>query len=265
MKYTLIEEKEIIKTYYSCKSTLKTANLFECSAPTILKIIRKHGFKPFTLSEAKRVYKVNHSFFKTIDSIQKAYWLGFILADGGITSNELSITLAKQDIDQLERFKQDIESNHPIKIYSYGIYSSCRLNIRSFELIKDLQFLGITERKSLTVKIPKLNNSVLEMCFWRGVIDGDGCFHFSKNTGQFDLKGSEFVCKSFKDLLANNNILTKTRPVPYGKVYSFHMGGNRKLYKLIKLLYSTESSLINRKRDAINKIIDFVETHPRKS
>ena len=52
----------------------------------------------------KDKYTYNHDYFENIDSPQKAYWLGFIYADGGVAiddktnSCELSIKLQASDV-----------------------------------------------------------------------------------------------------------------------------------------------------------------------
>jgi len=47
----------------------------------------------------------NHNFFETIDTEEKAYWLGFIAADGGLASNiyRLTIGLNQKDQNHLEK------------------------------------------------------------------------------------------------------------------------------------------------------------------
>ena len=59
-----------------------------------------------------------------IDTEEKAYWLGFIYADGyiinsikGKTSDAFGITLQEKDKGHLEKFKKSINSNHPILTY----------------------------------------------------------------------------------------------------------------------------------------------------
>lgn len=52
----------------------------------------------------------NKSFFKNIDSANKAYWLGFIYADGNIANNSLNIEIDYSDRYLLKRFANDIDS-----------------------------------------------------------------------------------------------------------------------------------------------------------
>ena len=55
------------------------------------------------------MYKYNENFFEKIDSPRKAYWLGFLYADGCILdqrkSKILEITLSKNDKNHLQKLK----------------------------------------------------------------------------------------------------------------------------------------------------------------
>ena len=56
----------------------------------------------------KSKYIYNKDYFKVIDSEEKAYWLGFIYADGYVCANdtgsELGIELQVGDIEHLKKF-----------------------------------------------------------------------------------------------------------------------------------------------------------------
>src|SRR5271166_7037406 len=59
--------------------------------------------------------QLNHSIFETIDSEEKAYWLGFLLADGSIQVRKnvqkiVKLALAIEDKEHLEKFKKFVNS-----------------------------------------------------------------------------------------------------------------------------------------------------------
>lgn len=69
----------------------------------------------------KRLYSLDENYFNSIDSEDKAYWLGFIFADGCISVSEgieriFSIRLSVRDIMHLEKFKVYIKTNKPIGV-----------------------------------------------------------------------------------------------------------------------------------------------------
>ena len=81
---------------------------------------RKHDISKHIIKRKK--YSVNESFFDIIDTEEKAYWLGFIMADGCICTsnssspnNRLSIILNQKDKDHLIKFKKAIDSKAPVR------------------------------------------------------------------------------------------------------------------------------------------------------
>ena len=68
-------------------------------------------------------YKYNKDYFEKIDTSDKAYWLGFLYADGCINryykndklkSMTLELGLSYKDKEHLEKFKQCLDTNIPI-------------------------------------------------------------------------------------------------------------------------------------------------------
>ena len=57
-------------------------------------------------------------YFQTIDTENKAYWLGFIYADGCVSKDlhYLTIDLSIADIDHIEKFKNEIDAHQKISI-----------------------------------------------------------------------------------------------------------------------------------------------------
>ncbi len=65
----------------------------------------------------RRKYKLNESFFEIIDSEEKAYWLGFLMADGSVRAGQsqdgtghwnIRLSLATADKERIERFIEAI-------------------------------------------------------------------------------------------------------------------------------------------------------------
>lgn len=71
--------------------------------------------------QGARKHKLNKSYFASIDSEEKAYWLGFLMADGCVykgsskNSYRLQINLSFNDRDCLEKLNESIESDYDIK------------------------------------------------------------------------------------------------------------------------------------------------------
>lgn len=130
-------------------------------------------------SQHRRKYKINHNFFKNIDTEEKAYWLGFIAADGNVRSvvtdkihrYTLSITLRESDRHHLEKFRDVLYRGDKPKITKNR--SGCVLEVSSKQNYYNLVNAGICDRKSLTLTFPTIQNALLKH-FIRGYFDGDG-------------------------------------------------------------------------------------------
>lgn len=152
-------------------------------------------------------YKINHHYFKILNR-NNAYFLGFISADGSVelrprNSGVLSIALNIKDEDILCRFKNDIATEAPIK-YKISNFNTkiAKIDICSKTIVDDLISLGITPRKSLTLKFPQIS-SEFYADFIRGYIDGDGCFRFTNKNNNKRLILEILGTKDFLDAIQN--------------------------------------------------------------
>ena len=152
--------------------------------------------KGYVIEQNKTKYTYNKDFFKVIDSEEKAYWLGFIYADGCIeekkksngkvSAMELTISLAEVDRGHLEKFLKSIESNSPIRskkaTCNGKVFPACRCAVCCTELCRDLIKLGVVPNKSLILKFPTEEQvpKYLLKHFIRGYVDGDGTVRISK-------------------------------------------------------------------------------------
>jgi hypothetical protein len=123
--------------------------------------------------KSNRTFQLNVNYFNKIDSKEKAYWYGFLWADGSVYKNNFELCLQARDKHVIEKFKKDIESTHSIKKhYKYNTY---RFLFASKEFCNKLNLLNITERKSYSSLLPKIEDKYFAN-FLMGLFDGDGCF-----------------------------------------------------------------------------------------
>ena len=87
------EIQEIISLYQEGVSSSKLQKQFRLQYHDIKEILLAHGIQVRTHRESRIKYKRNENYFSYIDTPEKAYWLGFIYADGFITKKKLMETL----------------------------------------------------------------------------------------------------------------------------------------------------------------------------
>lgn len=133
-------------------------------------------------------YSFDKSYFKQIDTEDKAYWLGFICADGYLNKrgNTLGICLSISDLQHLEKFKKSINYTGDIftrkSQYSkeHKLTEKAVIEIYSKELSKDISSYGLDFKKSHTLGIVSGIPNNLINHFIRGYFDGDGCLFFEQ-------------------------------------------------------------------------------------
>lgn len=139
----------------------------------------------------QNVTKFDEHIFDEIDTEEKAYWLGFLFADGGLSSHpengkaryEIELSLKNSDKEHLHKFnkfmkciKDNVKTS---KVKAGGKeYARCRWRITNKHLWETLNNYGCTPQKSLTLEFPEeliFSDKSLIRHFIRGYFDGDGC------------------------------------------------------------------------------------------
>lgn len=218
-KFTIEEEKTIIEEYQNGSSFATLGKKYTCSPSTISNILRAYNIKARTPSEARRnylKYEIDEAFFEEINTPEKAYWLGFMYADGYISktnsyTNYFGLSLASRDIDALKKFKKALKTNAAIHNYisttgfSEKETSYSRLLIGNNKIVADLEKWGVVEHK--TFKITTLPEILFLDDFIRGYIDGDGSL--VKRTKRLIISGG-------KEFLLN---IAEYLNIPYAGLY----------------------------------------------
>lgn len=257
---------DLKQNYLELKSIRKVAKNFNISTETVRCKLKNLG----VLNKPLIRYTCNDNLFSQ-DTPESFYWAGFIAADGCIKLHSkkykyLSIGLAIEDQNHLEKFKKIIEFNGPIlrKKDSDG-NESVEIAIRSDKIFDDLQRFKITERKSLTLKFPEfvINH---EHCvhFLRGYFDGGGSFYEENpKNGRgikqiyFSTRGTKEFLTIFKSIFEDKLGFDKNpnKPRLNSDIYALEYGGNGKVGKIAKYLYqnSTENLRLDRKFEFAKK------------
>lgn len=266
---------EIALRYQSGHGSPRLAKEYGCSKFTVLVNLERLGVPRRDPSSARREYACDHAFFDTVDTEAKAYWLGFIAADGSITEggNVLSITLGEQDADHLALFRDALGDPRPIRFYEPGRVCKdgrkmrlARYSVASREMAAGLAVYGVVPRKSQTVPWPALPGELLPH-YLRGYIDGDGCFSVSSGklrTIQFRLVGNEPFLQGCAAYLESQGI-PRPRVFKHSEncnIYCLCCGGTNRVRKVAELVYAGASVWLGRKRDLVDH---FRPSRPHRS
>ena len=181
----LLQNYEHLKDlYFSGVSLTQLSKMFKISRNSIARLFKNNNI---SVINSQNVTKFNDTIFDIIDTEEKAYWLGFIFADGNISKefNTLEISLQANDCGHLKKFLNFLNHNNPNLIHYRKIkgHNTCRVNITNKHLKNVLVSYGCVPNKSLILKFPDKNifkSEDLIKHFIRGYFDGDGCISYNK-------------------------------------------------------------------------------------
>lgn len=223
-------------------------------------------------------YTFNERYFEEIDSANKAYWLGFIYADGYISSKRnqsnrvLGIALSIKDKKHLDKFNNCLESNVKIKSYieSNGFGKGneyCRIVYTSQKLTDDLIKHGVYEHKSCILSNPNISEKYIKD-FIRGYFDGDGSIWKQDNATQFNISivGTNELLMFIQNYLLKNGIISRYYPLNKRRknqiVSNFKFGGNNLAYKFLQYLYENSEMYLDRKMKLYLELKEKINSHP---
>ncbi len=169
-----------IKLYNSGKTFNEISILLNKPMTSIWRLIKNDVIirKLNDYREKLRTYSLDENFFEFINTRDKAYILGFLLADGHRTSKLFQIRLKLQERDKyiLEKIKIVMGYDKPL-LYSKKRKESHQnqfsLIICSRKICDDLEKFGIVKNKTFNITIPIIDN-MLFIDLFRGYFDGDG-------------------------------------------------------------------------------------------
>jgi hypothetical protein len=236
---------------------------------------RRHGDPSITLARGgdhggprgggggRRKYSLNDEYFDQIDTPDKAYWLGFIAADGCILEDPsgrpsyLRVELAQCDDDHLRTLCVNLGSDRPVL---YGQGCAC-VSFGSRHMANALCRLGVMPRKSLIVE-PWDGPADLMPHYWRGLFDGDGTIFTSKGSWCVGICGS-LACVAAFGSWARGITGGRSQPRSVRKdseCWQWTSQGSRKSQLLAAALYGYAPVALERKHLLAQELcaIDFV-------
>ena len=241
----------------------------------ILKQFKDQSFSLLSLKQRqnnKARYIYDEHFFEVIDTEEKAYWLGFLYADGCITERSVRLELGLMDKEHIEKLKKSIQYDAAHLYFRPDGIDSVLLNISSKVMVEDLVKLGCTVKKTFTLTFPTEDQVPLELIhhFMRGYFDGDGCIYVHEKfrcsvsltgTYQFLDKYQEVVNK----FIGKTNRLKLTKCHTNSYIYSLVYGGNQQVKKIYDFLYKNATVYLNRKKEKFEAVRSRLKTKSQKS
>lgn len=256
--YTMLNENDIddICQRYNNGETAKSIlhdyqNVIKCEN-SIIKIAKNAGVK---IRSAKRYTKVDETYFDVIDTENKAYILGLLLADGfvlegkGLRANRTpswGIGLKKEDVYILEFIRQNVgAATKKFLVRKKDGFS--QLIISSRHMVETLSQYSIVPQKTYKVCYPfKSKEFPCNAHVIRGFFDGNGSV---TKTGRCFFYGNEEILNTIRNILVDEARMSYRR-IGYNKanhIWYFSFSSKDDLAKFKNYIYSSATIYMMRK------------------
>lgn len=244
----VLKKEDLVKAINNNLAINETAVKLGFHRTTVSKVAKKYGFK-FKKDNRGGLNKiVTHNPFKDLNNPETNYWLGYLAADGWLSTNKWTISFLQysEDYEQVVLYRDFIDTN--LSLHQIKGCNGQSVNFGNKSTYNFLIALGFSPRKAKTFEYKgNLNGD-----FLRGYFDGDGSVSMRrpKITTSSEL---------FRDQIIQ---IFNT----YNIDYSFHRKGLKKdcydIFILLKgrqsfydLIYENEGPYLKRKHDALLAIL----------
>lgn len=206
-------------------------------------LLQKYNYK--SLHDGKKY--CNSNYFETINTKEKAYWLGFFSADGYVNQLTRSVEFCLKDEEAVILFKEVLKSQHKISCKNGKYY---RISIKDKKMSQDLLSLNLDNNKTYNYSIPidKIPEKLMSH-FLRGYFDGDAYIGISSQN-KFVISVTEASNKVMIDI---QKILKKELDIDFNirynkrNLYVFSVAG-KKAQKILEYVYKDSNKKIRLER-----------------
>lgn len=212
--------------------------------------------------------KLNSDFFYIIDTESKAYWLGFLYADGHVNKEgtQVAVNLKRDDKQHLEMlaniFNAKVFDKETFDRRTNKTYLGSSVYISSVDICTTLKGMGFNNQKTYsndTIVLSFVPGHLFNH-FVRGFFDGYGTISSVINKEfVFSIAGLNVkILEAIRDRIVELLGISK-REIFKGHCYSLIWAGNKQLLLLREWLYKDASIFLPRKKEKFYSI----PTEPR--
>lgn len=247
-------------------STKKTAEKYGRTAAQVHRAFNRMGYTRRNKPEELRRYYVDHYYFDDVDTQDKAYWLGFIYADGYISSlngdmKTITLSISQKDEVHILKLLRCLGSDYPVTkhVIQTG-YNNCstylKISIDSEQMYNALIKLRCNAKLKNVLTPTKLMPN-LHRHFLRGYYDGNGSIYTTTNS---DVKqkdwyvyfaGTDGLLHWIHDYFVEEGFVKKDYNFEKKKqthqVGCIRYGGNNQIRRILNHIYEDSTVQLDRK------------------
>ena len=268
-RWTEQQKKDIVRMYIEESRTIDyIKKKYTTHDREISKILRENGIDTSYYQPRRINRNINRDYFETIDTEEKAYILGILMADGCVREkrkDQLYLSLELIDKEIIEFIKKELKLENKIKAmnrkrdYIKNEKTTYTITVAEQKLCSDLSKYGIVPNK--TVVTERLVQNIpfdLRKHYLRGLFDGDGSIGYYNNRWSITLTNNhpEFL----KDVGSWVEELLGFKCPKVSKTSTSNMitYTGKKAGEIMKLLYQNNKISINRKQKLADQAIQDI-------
>lgn len=235
----------IVTEYQKGRNTKNIASELGTYNTTIRRILMQSGITPRTTSE---VWDKRSILFDAPSNVEEPnYWIGFLSADGAVFGTRISLTLAEKDKQMVYKFSEFCNSHVRTILHKKFNVVQYSTSFHSSKNVEFLKSIGITEKKSKTIKLNiPFNRHIL-----RGVLDGDG--HVSKKGLISIASASIEFTNQLSEYLKSEQI--KHTITKAATVYLVNVLAIEEVKRFYHLVYDDATIFLQRKKDRMSPLL----------
>lgn len=251
--------QKAIELYNSGLTVQKTADALGKGKATIFQALKKRNVKMRKTGNSRDT--LDHNFFEVLDTDPKAYFAGFLLADGSIretnASPRIRLLLQKRDRHILESLKVVVNTRNEV----HESPVNCYIQFSSRKMAEDLNRYSIFPRKTKRKKF-LIHNVPEEFhgAFIRGFFDGNGWISRKKPTSWLVGFGDgETFLEQLRDYLCERLGVFHLKVNTHGGSNLMHWSAKQDVCKLLHFMYQGATYYLFRKHEKVLTCIRELE------
>lgn len=274
------EDIQLIKEQYLSGKTIQKIRdeFFPNVNPSTIRTIIIKNF-PEIMRKPSKPNPVFHNYFETIDTEEKAYFLGLLFADGGVQYRRngivqiVTLGLNSKDLYMIEKFAKAVNFLNPIKFSPSKNYQGeiidekgyCYIQISSHKMFSDLGKYGLVPKKSLIVeRLPDISHDLLHHMI-RGFFDGNGTVYLGNNKRgkhnwpfcRFGFYSTYSMIKYIQNILAKEINLPINVIAPHLSICSTLWSAQNDVKNFYDFLYKDATIYLYRKKEKFQEFFNL--------
>lgn len=267
MRTTQTVRAGIVHDYLAGNPASQVAAKYGVSQSTAYNVLRAAGCerRPASVSRVKRAVDVHY--FRDIDTEEKAYWLGFVAADGNVNTRLFQMRLAARDGSHLELFRKCLSAETPVTYSAHEGRRYANITITRPDFVRHLNAHGIHPRKSWNLT-PWHGPPELLRHYWRGFFDGDGSIYQSnggrdgRESWGVGVVGTREMCEGFSAFVsARTGASLSVRP--HRNIWRTEAAGIEYPQIVARLLYTPNTISLPRKQTRVDRLLRILPERSR--